>query len=250
MIDEPRRAAIEILWEGGARTELEIRLWRRGAKRTCTPEDTIELIRRLAEHHPDNQIASILNKQGRRTGTGLLFSEPRVKYVRQQNNIPAAPPPDPDSGIFTIKQAAGELGVTETTIYRWLREGLLPGEQTTPHAPWRIHLTPEIRARFVPDVPDDYLPLDLAAKRLGCARQTVLHKVQRGELPPSRSSRDGEKAYEFRCCSPQLDCLTNDDREEGSVNHGSGGPSRITFSRACRKSSWPRCSITVFFTDR
>ena len=34
----------------------------------------------------------------------------------------------------------------------------------------------------MPDVPDGYLPLDEAAKRLGCARQTVLHKVQRGEL--------------------------------------------------------------------
>ena len=38
------------------------------------------------------------------------------------------------------------------------------------------------RARFVPAVPDGYLPLDEAAKRLSCARQTVLHKVQRGEL--------------------------------------------------------------------
>jgi excisionase family DNA binding protein len=182
VIEEPRRAEIEILWEGGARTRLQITLARRGAKRTCTAEDTVELIGRLAGHHPDRQIAAILNKQGRRTGNGLLFSEPRVKYVRQQNNVPAAPPPDPDSGLFTIKQAARELRVTETTIYRWLRAGLLPAEQTTPHAPWRIRLTDHVRARFVPDVPDDYLPLDQAAKRLGCARQTVLHKVQRGEL--------------------------------------------------------------------
>src|SRR5215218_2138612 len=29
-----------------------------------------------------------------------------------------------------------------------------------------------------------------------------------------------------------------------------GGPSRTTFSRACRKSSWPRCSITCFLTER
>src|SRR6202012_4737386 len=29
-----------------------------------------------------------------------------------------------------------------------------------------------------------------------------------------------------------------------------GGPSRMTFSRAWRKSSWPRCSITVFLTER
>jgi hypothetical protein len=34
----------------------------------------------------------------------------------------------------------------------------------------------------VPDVPDDYVPLAEAAKRLGIARQIVLHKVQRGEL--------------------------------------------------------------------
>jgi hypothetical protein len=180
--EDPRRAEIEILWEGGARTELRVPLIRRGTKRTCTPEDTVELIRRLAEHHPDRQIAAILNKQGRRTGTGLLFTEPRVKHVRQQNAIPAAPPPDPASGIFTIDQAATELAVAETTIYRWLRAGLLPGEQTTPHAPWRIRLTDEIRSRFVPNVPDGYLPLDAAAKALGCARQTVLHKVQRGEL--------------------------------------------------------------------
>jgi excisionase family DNA binding protein len=34
----------------------------------------------------------------------------------------------------------------------------------------------------VPDVPAGYLPLAEAAKRLSVARQTVLHKVQRGEL--------------------------------------------------------------------
>jgi excisionase family DNA binding protein len=180
--EEPRRADVEIAWEGGARTELEIALVRRGAESKRTPEDTVELIRRLAAHHPDRQIAAILNKQSRRTGTGLPFTEPRVAHVRKTNGIPAAPPPDPASDLFTVDQAAAELGVTATTIYRWLRAGLLPGEQTTPHAPWRIRLSDEIRARFVPDVPDGYLPLAEAAKRLGVARQTVLHKVQRGEL--------------------------------------------------------------------
>ena len=124
--------------------------------------------------------------------------------MRQQNNIPAAPPPDPDSGIFTIKQAATELGAAESTIYRWLRAGLLPGEQTTPHAPWRIHLTPEIRARFVPDIPDNYLPLDLAAKRLGCARQTVLHKVQRGELHAVQVIKGRRKGLRIQVLQPTV----------------------------------------------
>jgi transposase len=174
-------ALIEIFWEGGARSELSLRLLRRGGERQRTDEDTIELIARLAVHHPDHQIAGTLNKQGRRTGTGLPFTATRVKYLRQRNAIPDAPPPDPDSETVTIKQAATELGVCHTTIYRWLRAGLLPGEQVTPNAPWRVRLTDEVRSRFVPDVPDGYLPLDEAAKRLGVARQTVLHQVQRGQ---------------------------------------------------------------------
>lgn len=179
---EPRRAEVEILWEGGARTELTVLLVKRGTERNRTSEDTIGLVRKLATHTGDQQIAAILNKQGRRTGTGLPFNQPRVASLRVKHGIPAAPSPDPGSDLFTVEQAAGELGVAQTTIYRWLRAGLLPAEQTTPHAPWRIRITDEVRSRFVPDVPGNYLPLDQAAKRLGCARQTVLHKVQRGEL--------------------------------------------------------------------
>jgi excisionase family DNA binding protein len=179
--EDPRRAEAEIIWEGGARTGLQVPLNHRGPERHRTSEDTIELIGRLAEHSSDEQIAAILNKQGRHTGTGLPFNQSRVKHVRQKHGI-ATSPPNPDSDVLTIQQAAAELGVSAPTIYRWLRDGLLPSEQTTPHAPWRIRLTDEIRARFVPHVPDGYLPLGEAARSLGCARQTVLHKVQRGEL--------------------------------------------------------------------
>jgi predicted DNA-binding protein (UPF0251 family) len=53
-------------------------------------------------------------------------------------------------------------------------------EQTAEHAPWRIRLTDEVRARFVPTVPDGYVKLDDAARRLGLARQTVLNQVRAG----------------------------------------------------------------------
>ncbi|MGH3632215.1 MAG: recombinase family protein, partial [Sciscionella sp.] len=175
VVEEPRRAEVEICWEGGARTQLTVSLIHRGVESTRTPENTVELIRRLAAHSNDRQIAAILNKQGRRTGTGLPFTDPRVKFLRQKHGIRAAPPPNPDSDLHTIQQAARELGVNHTTIYRWLRAGLLPGEQTTTHAPWRIRLTDEVRQRFVPTVPDGYVKLDEAARQLGVARQTVLN---------------------------------------------------------------------------
>ena len=178
---DEHRADVEVFWEGGARTELQVRLNRTGTSQRQLAEDTIDLIRRLAVHHADTQIAAILNRQGRRTGTGLPFTRARVQGVRFRSRIPAAPPPDPASELVTIQTAAAQLGVSTFSIRRWLRDGLLPGEQTTPNAPWRIRLSDEIRARFVPDVPDGFVPLAEAAKRLGVARQTVLHQVQRGE---------------------------------------------------------------------
>jgi len=194
---DPRRADVEILWEGGAHTTLTIPL-RRGVESRRTDEDTVELIRRLAAHHPDQQIAAILNKQGRRTGAGVPFNQLRVQTARKKYRIPAAPPPDPDGSLYTIEQAAHELGVANGTIYRWLRAGLLPGEQTTPHAPWRIRITDEVRRRFVPDIADGYVALDEAAKRLGCARQTVLHRVQRGELHAVQVTRGQRKGLRIK----------------------------------------------------
>ncbi len=204
-----RCAEVEICWEGGARTELQVQLGANVFERRRTSEDTLELIRRLAAHHPDRQIANILSRQGRLTASGLPFTQARVQSVRVKASIPAAPPPDPDSQLFTILQAASELGVSTNTIHRWLRQGLLPGEQTTPGAPWRIRLNDEIRARFQPDVPDGYLPLDQAAQLLGCARQTVLHKVQRGELRAVQVTQGRRKGLRIEVPDAQLDRMIN-----------------------------------------
>ena len=81
---------------------------------------------------------------------------------------------------MSINEAARQLGVTAPTIRRWLNEGLLPAEQTTEHAPWRIRLTTEVMERFVPTVPEGYVKLDDAARQLGVAKQTVLNQVRDG----------------------------------------------------------------------
>ncbi len=204
-----RRADVEVCWEGGARTELHVQLAANVFERHRTSEDTIELIRRLASHYPDRQIAQTLSRQGRLTASGLPFTQARVNSVRVRAGIPPAPPPDPDSKLITILQAANELGVSTNTIRRWLRDGLLPGEQITPGSPWQIRLSDETRTRFVPDIPDGYVPLDEAAKRLGCARQTVLHKVQRNELKAVQVTQGRRKGLRIKVPDAQLDRLIN-----------------------------------------
>ena len=178
-----------IAWQGTATTQVTVPLPKPGAGAITTGEDTLTLIRRLAAHYNDTTIAQILGRQQRRTATGLAWTRDRVSGLRRSHGIPHCPDPDEnvrasgqDAVMASIPQTAQLLGVDKATIYRWLRDGFITGEQLTPGAPWRIRVDQALRDRIRPDVPDGWLPLGPAAKALGMARQTVLHKVQRGQL--------------------------------------------------------------------
>ena len=84
---------MNIVWEGGATTAFELDLNKTGKHFRTTDEDTVDLVRRLAERYDDKTIAAILSKQGRRTGTGLLFTKTRVKSLRISRGIAAYQPP-------------------------------------------------------------------------------------------------------------------------------------------------------------
>jgi DNA invertase Pin-like site-specific DNA recombinase len=176
-----------IAWGGGAATRLApLTLRRQGQTyRNRTPEDTVALVRRLASHYDDRTIAHVLGYQRRRTATGLSFTAARVRQLRDAHHIPAFtrdPTTGADGEPVSVRRAAAELGVTPPTVYRWLRDGFIAGEQPTPGAPWRIRLNVELRAKVAEDAPAGWLGLNDAARALGIARQTVLHRVQRGEL--------------------------------------------------------------------
>ncbi|MGH9305491.1 MAG: recombinase family protein [Acidimicrobiales bacterium] len=182
-----RQADVEIIWEGGANTSFIFELTKTGGHFRSTTEDTVDLVRRLADRYNDETIAAILSKQKRRTGTGLAFTKARVASLRVSRGIPAYRPPDvvtttDDDVVVSLAQAVQILGISRVTLYRWLNDGFIEGEQLTPGGPWHIRITNELRSRIAPEVPEGWVGLDQAAKALGVARQTVLHKVQRGEL--------------------------------------------------------------------
>jgi len=184
-----RTCDVLIAWQGTATTAASIPLPKIGTGAITTSEDTLALVRRLAEQYNDTTIAQILGRQHRRTATGLAWTRDRVSSLRRSNGIPHCPVPNEnvsasgqDAVMASVPQAAQLLGVDKTTIYRWLRDGFITGEQPTPGAPWRLRIDQALRDRIQPDVPDGWLPLDQAAKVLGIARQTVLHKVQRRQI--------------------------------------------------------------------
>jgi len=186
---QARTCGALIAWQGTATTAVTVPLPKRGAGAITTDEDALALIRRLAAHYNDTTIAQILGRQQRRTATGLAWTRDRVSSLRRSRSIPHCPAPEQnvsasghDAVMASIPQTAQLLGVDKTTIYRWLRDGFITGEQLTPGAPWRIRVDQALRDRIRPDVPDGWLPLGRAAQVLGMARQTVLQKVQRGQV--------------------------------------------------------------------
>ncbi len=189
---ETKVAGLRICFEGGAVISRSVPASRPGGNRIpATDEDTVELVGRLAEHYDDTRIAQILSRQGRKTARGLSFTRERVNALRQGRGIPVGPRPagDDDDTVMSLGEAQRALGVSGSTLYRWLREGFVAGNQLTAGGPWHIRVDDDLRSKIVPDTPAGWVGLKDAARLLGVARQTVLDRVRRGELRAVHVSR-------------------------------------------------------------
>jgi hypothetical protein len=178
------RAHLTLRWRGGAFTALDVPVPKFKPMGPRTDEDTISLLPRLAALYPDEVIAGISNRQGRKTATGERFTANQVGSLRRYRGIPRyhSPATPPDGELVSIRKAAQILGMNTSSIHRWLADGFIAGEQVTPGAPWQIRINDELRSRIVQQAPTEYLPMIEATMKLGVSRQTVLQRVKRGEL--------------------------------------------------------------------
>jgi hypothetical protein len=201
----PPLAQVRLRWKGGAMTSLELALPHHAPPGLHTDEDTIELLARLAKLYPDDVIAGILNRQGRKTATGHRFTAGHVGNLRRYQKMDRChPQADVSEGeLLTVQKAAEILGVVPSTLHRWLNDGFIIGEQITPGAPWRIRMTDELRARFVEQAPPGYLPMIEARRKLGVSRQTVLQRVKRGELQAIYVRRGRRKGLRIKVVQVQ-----------------------------------------------
>jgi len=197
---EQAKAHLTLRWRGGLITELDVSLPRSNPPPIRTDEDTVDLVRRLAVHYPDAVIAGILNRQDRKTARGERFTAGHVGNLRRYRKIPCfKPPAEPPQGEpVNIREAADILDIAPSTLHRWLNDGFVAGEQLTPGAPWRIRITDELKALFVEEAPEGYLPMLEATKRLGVSRQTVLQRVKRGELEAVHVRRGKRKGLRIK----------------------------------------------------
>jgi hypothetical protein len=129
-----------IHWKGGVHTQLSMERPRSAAE-TATPVEALEIIRRMAVRHGDDQIASVLNRLGHSTGKGKRWNQERVATARRNHSISGQKRALPDPDRVSLSEAARICGVSHRTIERLVEAGLLKREQATPRAPWEIRRT-------------------------------------------------------------------------------------------------------------
>lgn len=150
-----------IHWQGGSHTSFAMPKPQWGMADQTAPEN-IALIRQLAVRYSDEEIARVLNRQGRRTGKDNPWTKERVASARRRYVIDGHRRPRPDPEVLSLQQAARYCQVSATTIKRLVASGVLHREQVAPWAPWEIK-----RA-------------DLDAEVI---RQALIHLQTTGKLP-------------------------------------------------------------------
>jgi DNA invertase Pin-like site-specific DNA recombinase len=129
-----------IHWKGGVHTQLEMER-PSSATESATPMEALDIIRRMAVRHGDDQIASVLNRLGYSTGKGKRWNQNRVATARHNHSIAGQKRALPDPNRVSLSEAARLCGVSHRTIERLVEAGLLKREQTAPRAPWQIRRT-------------------------------------------------------------------------------------------------------------
>ena len=124
-------------WQGGDHTQVEFEKIRSGAHRYVTDKDLVEIVRILARIEPDARIASILNRNQRRTAHGEVWTAKRICSLHSYHAIPVYCEGERQARKeMSVSEACDVLGVTPTTVLRLIRLKQLPATQACVGAPW------------------------------------------------------------------------------------------------------------------
>ncbi len=188
---KPGFSRIHIRWHTAATTVVEAERPKSGRR---TPAPVVERIRALAQHHPDDEIARLLNEASIPTATNQSWTKRRVANARQHYHIPTACPyltttqgPRGD-GLISAREAARRLEVTPSMIAHWYRRGLLVGHQRRRQTALWVRLTDDDRHRLDGSSPRqpqmEALPDLIRAVNLTAAQLRT--EIQAGRLVPYR----------------------------------------------------------------
>ncbi|MEE8058965.1 MAG: recombinase family protein [Pseudomonadales bacterium] len=130
---------LKIHWHGGDHTQIEVRKNNRGETNKTIDKEVKKIIVVLARRMSDSHIAGFLNRQSKRTATGLTWTPQRVCSFRKDYQIPVYKPGEREQrGEITIDEVSAALNVSTNKVRKLIKQGIIPAEQVCFGAPWVI----------------------------------------------------------------------------------------------------------------
>jgi len=157
-------------WQGGDHTQVDFPRICSGQHRYVTDNDLVEIVRKLVRIESDARIASILNKNERRTAHGQSWTAKSLCALRNRHAIPVYSEGERQArGEMSVREVADVLGVTPTTIFRLIQLRQLPATQACVNAPWILrrvdveqYMTERNRTKTPPTVDSAQLALGIS----------------------------------------------------------------------------------------
>src|SRR5690606_16477326 len=123
---------IHIRVRGGRVETLTTQNPKSSAQQVKTRPEVVELVDKRLDDHVRAEIADILNAKGIRPGgaasrdqAGAQFTELRDIYLVKQYGLRPRYDRLRERGMLTKKEACAKLGITESTLVRWAKYGIV-----------------------------------------------------------------------------------------------------------------------------
>jgi DNA invertase Pin-like site-specific DNA recombinase len=120
---DPKILLVHIRWQGGACSDVSVKLPPNIADRVRYPSAVVDQVRELARRLADTEIADELNRQGQVSAKGLPYTSKIIQWIRCRYRIPATELKRPKE--LTVHQVAEKFGTSDQVVYYWIDHGVI-----------------------------------------------------------------------------------------------------------------------------
>ena len=99
-----------------------------GYTKWTTSSDTVDLIRQQSAFRTKEEIVSILEENGHRSGKGLQITVDKVGYIMKKYNIPSLQEHLKAKGFLSVSEKAAQLNISTEHLHRIKNAGRLTCE--------------------------------------------------------------------------------------------------------------------------
>ena len=136
--DASNEAVVTVHWNGGRHSEIRVARVRTGRYPEDRYPSPVEVIRKLGGQWSDRQLAVTMNRMRCKSTDGQSWTAVRVRELRDRLGIAPFDPSVPRVATISVDETARRLQICVRSVYRLIREGVLPATQLMPSAPWQV----------------------------------------------------------------------------------------------------------------